>query len=529
MSPQLQLFDARSAADRWTVRVSGRARRLSVRVYPGGRVEVVVPPGASPAAVQKFIGTHRQWIHRRVEDLSTAAAADNSRPASIKLPAIGRHYGVEYEHAGESSARVRVAGENGLIVSGPLHNERAIAAALRSWLADLAHEQLGSELAKVASEGGFRYGARADPQAAYALGQLLRERHDQLEHVPAVPASAGRALPAGPRAVPHATHESLGEILGAGGEHRARLSRARSGAAARLAKRAGMDVLVSDQDPNRPSRPVDLSDEQVHWDLGESQSYGQYLNLELLLSAQRPVSVEHDEMLFIIIHQASELWMKLCLHELTAARDHIRRDDLGPSFKMLARVSRIQAQLVQSWDVLATMTPAEYSMFRNQLGRASGFQSTQYRMLEFVIGNKNAEMIEVHRRDATAYEALQRALQTPSIYDESLRLLSRRGFEIPEEYLDRDWSQPYQANKQVAAAWLSVYHSVDANWDLYELAEKLVDLDHHFQLWRFSHMKTVERIIGYKRGTGGTSGVSYLTKALELRFFPELWSIRTAM
>ena len=156
----------------------------------------------------------------------------------------------------------------------------------------------------------------------------------------------------------------------------------------------------------------------MHWDLGESQSYGEYLELDQLLSAQRPVSVEHDEMLFIIIHQASELWMKLCLHELTAARDHIRRDDLGPSFKMLARVSRIQAQLVQSWDVLATMTPAEYSMFRNQLGRASGFQSMQYRMLEFIIGNKNADMIEVHQRDPAAYEALQRALHSPSIYDE---------------------------------------------------------------------------------------------------------------
>lgn len=278
-----------------------------------------------------------------------------------------------------------------------------------------------------------------------------------------------------------------------------------------------------------PRRPIDLSDEQVHWDLGESQSYGQYLALDQLLSAQRPVSYEHDEMLFIIIHQASELWIKLCLHELMAARDHIRRDDLGPSFKMLARVSRIQAQLTQSWDVLATMTPAEYSMFRNQLGRASGFQSIQYRMLEFIIGNKNADMIEVHRRDPAAYEALQRSLQSPSIYDESLRLLSRRGFEIPADYIDRDWSQPYVPSKQVAAAWLAVYHSVDDNWDLYDLAEKLVDLDHKFQLWRFSHMKTVERIIGYKRGTGGTGGVSYLTKALELRFFPELWTIRTAM
>jgi len=281
--------------------------------------------------------------------------------------------------------------------------------------------------------------------------------------------------------------------------------------------------------PDPQARPVDLSDEQVFWDLGESKSYGQYLQLDKVLSAQQPISYEHDEMLFIVIHQASELWMKLCLHELSGALDHIRRDDLGPSFKMLARVSRIQAQLTQSWDVLATMTPAEYSAFRNQLGRASGFQSYQYRMLEFIIGNKNADMIEVHRRDPVHYDALQRQLHSPSIYDESLRLLSRRGFEIPQEYLDRDWSQPYKPSKQVAAAWLAVYHSIEENWDLYDLAEKLVDLDMKFQLWRFSHMKTVERIIGYKRGTGGTGGVSYLAKALELRFFPELWTVRTSM
>lgn len=287
--------------------------------------------------------------------------------------------------------------------------------------------------------------------------------------------------------------------------------------------------MASSDTPSSRRAPVDFSDEQVHWDLGESRSYGEYLGLEQILTAQKPVSFEHDEMLFIIIHQASELWMKLCLHELSAAREHIRRDDLGPSFKMLTRVSRIQQQLVQSWDVLATMTPAEYSLFRNQLGRASGFQSVQYRMLEFIIGNKNADTIEVHKRYPQAYQTLQRALHSPSIYDETLRLLSNRGFEIPQAYLDRDWSQPYQASKQVAAAWLAVYHSVDDNWDLYELAEKLVDLDHKFQLWRFSHMKTVERIIGYKRGTGGTSGVAYLNKALELRFFPELWTIRTSM
>jgi tryptophan 2,3-dioxygenase len=290
-----------------------------------------------------------------------------------------------------------------------------------------------------------------------------------------------------------------------------------------------MDVHMSEDGEKLARKGVDLSDEQVHWDLGESKSYGQYLGLERLLSAQQPVSYEHDEMLFIIIHQASELWIKLCLHEINAALDHIRRDDLGPSFKMLSRVARIQAQLTQSWDVLATMTPAEYSAFRNQLGRASGFQSYQYRMLEFVIGNKNADMIEVHKRDPQAYDALLRALHSPSIYDESLRLLSRRGFEIPQEYLDRDWSQPYHPSKQVTAAWLAVYHSIDDHWDLYELAEKLVDLDMKFQLWRFSHMKTVERIIGYKRGTGGTGGVSYLAKALELRFFPELWSVRTSM
>jgi tryptophan 2,3-dioxygenase len=281
--------------------------------------------------------------------------------------------------------------------------------------------------------------------------------------------------------------------------------------------------------PTDPKSPVDLANEQIHWDLGESKSYGEYLGLAQLLSAQQPVSYEHDEMLFIIIHQASELWFKLCLHELNAALDHIRRDELGPVFKMLTRVSRIQAQLTQSWEVLATMTPADYSAFRNQLGKSSGFQSYQNRLIEFILGHKNASTIVVHQRDPEAYAALQRALNTPSLYDEALRLLSRRGFEIPLDHLDRDFTQPYLPSKQVAAAWLSVYHSKEGHWDLYELAEKLVDLDHQFQLWRFSHMKTVERIIGYKRGTGGSSGVAYLSRLLELRFFPELWSVRTSM
>ncbi|MGO9512157.1 MAG: tryptophan 2,3-dioxygenase [Steroidobacteraceae bacterium] len=274
---------------------------------------------------------------------------------------------------------------------------------------------------------------------------------------------------------------------------------------------------------------VDLSDEEVHWDLSDSLSYGQYLNLDKLLDAQHPLSYQHDEMLFIVIHQVSELWMKLCLHELNATVDCVRRDDLGPTFKMLTRVSTIQQQLLQSWDVLATITPYDYSAFRNSLGRSSGFQSAQYRMLEFLIGNKNADMIEVFRADPPTYELLERALRSPSLYDEVLRLLSRRGLDVPPQAIDRDFSQPYQASKQVAAAWLSVYHNSVKEWDLYELAERLVNLDYKFQLWRFTHMKTVERIIGYKRGTGGTGGVSYLTKALELKFFPELWTIRTSM
>jgi tryptophan 2,3-dioxygenase len=288
---------------------------------------------------------------------------------------------------------------------------------------------------------------------------------------------------------------------------------------------------MSESDPavKVPAKPfVDLSDEEVHWDLSSSLSYSQYLNLDKLLDAQHPLSYQHDEMLFIVIHQVSELWMKLCLHELNAVVACVRRDDLGPTFKMLARVSTIQQQLLQSWDVLATITPHDYSAFRNTLGRSSGFQSAQYRLLEFLIGNKSAEFIEVFRSDPPTYELLRRALEAPSLYDEVLRLLSRRGL-IAQHAIDRDFTQPYQASKQVAAAWLSVYHNSVKDWDLYELAERLVDLDYKFQLWRFTHVKTVERIIGYKRGTGGTGGVSYLTKALELKFFPELWTIRTSM
>ncbi|MBX5462193.1 MAG: tryptophan 2,3-dioxygenase [Steroidobacteraceae bacterium] len=277
------------------------------------------------------------------------------------------------------------------------------------------------------------------------------------------------------------------------------------------------------------SERVDLSDERIHWDLGSSLSYGEYLQLDKVLQAQSPLTCEHDEMMFIIVHQTSELWLRLFLHELTGVIACVKKDDLDPSFKMLTRISRVQSQLTATWDVLSTMTPADYSLFRNALGRSSGFQSFQYRMLEFMLGNKHPEMVAVHKRDPKAQAALQSALEAPSLYDEVLRLLSRRGYGIPDSHLSRDFTEPYKASKQVAGAWLGVYHNADKDWDLYELAERLVDLDHKFQLWRFHHMKTVERIIGYKPGTGGTGGVSYLAKALELKFFPELWQIRTSM
>ena len=274
---------------------------------------------------------------------------------------------------------------------------------------------------------------------------------------------------------------------------------------------------------------VDLSDEPVHWNLGDSQSYGESLHLELRLSAQRPLTSEHSEMLFIIVHQVSELWMRLFRHELAAVMECVRRDDLDPSFKLLSRIGRVQAQLLAVWEVLATMTPFDYSAFRNALGRSSGFQSQQYRLIEFLLGNKHAALIEVHRRDPQSYAELERVLAAPSLYDEVLRLLSRRGYGVPSTALVRDFAQPYEASKQVTGAWLGVYHNAEKDWDLYELAERLVDLDHRFQLWRFQHMKTVERIIGYQPGTGGTAGVSYLAKALRLRLFPELWEARTSM
>ncbi len=284
-----------------------------------------------------------------------------------------------------------------------------------------------------------------------------------------------------------------------------------------------MPELTSD----KSAHAVDLSGENVHWDLRESMSYADYLRLPELLACQRPLTERHDELLFVIIHQASELWMKLCLHEITAAIRQIRADDLGPAFKMMARVARIQVNLIQSWEILSTLTPADYSSFRSALGRSSGFQSFQYRMLEFRLGNKHADMARVFESKPEIFAEVQRALIEPSIYDESLALLARRGLKIPEDKLSRDFSHGYVADPQVTAAWREVYRDAERHWDLYELAEKLVDLEYRFHLWRFSHMKTVERIIGAKPGTGGTSGVAYLQKALALRFYPELWDVRT--
>jgi len=282
-------------------------------------------------------------------------------------------------------------------------------------------------------------------------------------------------------------------------------------------------------DDKEDRRTVDLSGEAIHWDLADKQSYSRYLDLERLLAAQNPATDSHDEMLFIVIHQATELWLKLCLHELSAARRHIQADDLGPCFKMLARVARIQTQLIQSWDILGTLTPPEYLAFRDALGAGSGFQSWQYRQMEFVLGNKNARLIDVHRHDAAVTATLETALAEPSLYDESLRLLARRGFAVPDAVTTRDWRRPYCPDAAVEVAWLGIYRDTEKYWDLYELAEKLVDFESRFQQWRFNHLKTVERIIGHKRGTGGTSGVGYLKKALEISFFPELWSLRTKL
>ena len=272
-----------------------------------------------------------------------------------------------------------------------------------------------------------------------------------------------------------------------------------------------------------------VQEEKAQLDFDGRMSYGDYLQLDAILNAQKPLSPDHNEMLFIVQHQTSELWMKLMLHELTAAIRHVAADRLNPAFKQMARVSRIMEQLVHAWDVLATMTPPEYSAIRPYLGHSSGFQSFQYRCIEFAMGNKNAAMLQPHAHNPERAALVQAAYEAPSLYDECLRLLARRGIAVPASHTARDWTRPYQADEGVEQAWLTVYRDPGRHWDLYQLGEELTDLEDAFRLWRFRHLTTVERVIGFKRGTGGTGGVSYLRKMLDVVLFPEIWTLRTAL
>ena len=279
-----------------------------------------------------------------------------------------------------------------------------------------------------------------------------------------------------------------------------------------------------------PQRPESIvHEERAQLDFSRSMSYGDYLHIDQILSAQHPLSPAHDEMLFIIQHQTSELWMKLMLTEIGAAMADIRADQLPPAFKKLARASRIFEQLVNAWDVLATMTPPEYSAIRPYLGPSSGFQSFQYRCIEFSLGNKNAAMLKPHEHRSDLLAQVQAAYEAPSLYDVALQLLAREGIEVPADRLQRDWTQPYEASEGVKQAWITVYRDPHKYWDLYQLGEKLADIEDAFRLWRFRHLTTVERVIGFKRGTGGTGGVSYLKKMLDVVLFPEIWSLRTEL
>ena len=270
-----------------------------------------------------------------------------------------------------------------------------------------------------------------------------------------------------------------------------------------------------------------VAEEGAQLDFSKDMSYGDYLDLDAILNAQHPLSPNHNEMLFIVQHQTSELWMKLLLHELGAAMKCVANDELASAFKMLARVSKIMEQLVHAWSVLATMTPPEYSAIRPYLSNSSGFQSWQYRCIEFKLGNKNAAMLKPHAHRPEILAHVEAAWRAPSLYDESLRLLARRGLAVPASHLERDFTRAYEANDAVERAWLTVYRDPDAHWDLYQLGEKLTDLEDSFRLWRFRHVTTVERVIGFKRGTGGTSGVGYLRKMLDVVLFPEIWKLRT--
>ena len=277
-------------------------------------------------------------------------------------------------------------------------------------------------------------------------------------------------------------------------------------------------------------KPIDIvHGEKAQLDSSQSMTYGDYLHLDALLGAQQPLSPEHNEMLFIIQHQTSELWMKLMLHELRAAIDDVAKDELSNAFKKLARVSKIMEQLVHAWDVLATMTPPEYSAIRPYLASSSGFQSAQYRCIEFALGNKNAAMLTPHAHRPDLLAQVQTAFESPSLYDEALRLLARRGLAVPSSHTERDWTQGYVESDAVELAWLVAYRNPKVHFDLYQLGEELTDLEDAFRLWRFRHVTTVERVIGFKRGTGGTGGVSYLRKMLDVVLFPEIWKLRTAL
>lgn len=272
-------------------------------------------------------------------------------------------------------------------------------------------------------------------------------------------------------------------------------------------------------------------EETVVTDFSHRMSYGGYLDLDTLLSAQRPLSrpEHHDEMLFIVQHQTTELWLKLVLHELTAACRLLRDDQLAPALKCIARVKHIQKTLTEQWSVLATLTPTEYAQFREVLGNASGFQSAQYRAIEFRLGNKNAGALRVFDSDPAAHALVAEALEQPSLYDEFLRLLARAGYGIPESVLERDVTEAWVFTPELVPALVGIYEDAVTNWAAYESCEELVDLEDNFQLWRFRHFKTVERIIGFKTGTGGSSGVPFLRKALDLTFFPELYAVRTEL
>ena len=268
-------------------------------------------------------------------------------------------------------------------------------------------------------------------------------------------------------------------------------------------------------------------DTGAYTDFKEKMTYGDYLQLESLLDSQKRLSNHHDEMLFIVIHQVSELWLKLMIHEIEAATEAIKNSEYQAAFKMLARVSKIQTQIIHAWDVLSTLTPAEYMEFRGFLGNASGFQSYQYRLVEFVLGYKTPHIVKIYEKDSVLHARLKEAFEAPGLYDVSIQALSREGFIINQSILERDFSKKYEQDPTVANAWLEVYRNTDKYWNLYQLAEKLVDIEDWFQQWRFRHMKTVERIIGHKTGTGGTSGVGYLKRVLDHYFFPELWEVRT--